>query len=306
MIKIILALLLLAIFGCSSEPEKERPLDRLFYSSEKIVQKFKHLSLVAIDSLSITGKSHLEHTVSIDSFFPEEKINHIKLKRLMKSLSTAPLTGKGEIDLRSQSTPVVSQWDGTCSAHGLTAAIETTLADPFQKLSERHVWSGYRTYSCEAAIKEWSGTDDCITLNSAWPHGSRIPYPTYKMSHNCFTYLKATTYIEDDLQKMINALDQDHAVYLAISVTKSMLNCDTALDPNSSTTGGGHGLAIVGYKLDASVKGGGYFIIKNSWGTGCADNGYQYVPFYYCQRGDMYCMMWTIDSVTSVSSGASR
>jgi hypothetical protein len=37
---------------------------------------------------------------------------------------------------------------------------------------------------------------------------------------------------------------------------------------------GGHAVLLVGYVDDATVNGGGYFIVKNSWGTGWGEGGY--------------------------------
>lgn len=46
---------------------------------------------------------------------------------------------------------------------------------------------------------------------------------------------------------------------------------------------GGHAALIVGYADDASVNGGGYFIVKNSWGTGWGEGGYFNIA--YSQTG---------------------
>jgi C1A family cysteine protease len=37
---------------------------------------------------------------------------------------------------------------------------------------------------------------------------------------------------------------------------------------------GGHGVLIVGYTDDSTAPGGGYFLVKNSWGTGWGEAGY--------------------------------
>ena len=39
--------------------------------------------------------------------------------------------------------------------------------------------------------------------------------------------------------------------------------------------GRGHSMPIVGYKNDAAYDGGGYFIIRDSYGTGTGASGYQ-------------------------------
>ncbi len=42
----------------------------------------------------------------------------------------------------------------------------------------------------------------------------------------------------------------------------------------SGTHQGGHAILIVGYADDAAFPGGGYFIVKNSWGTGWGESGF--------------------------------
>jgi C1A family cysteine protease len=60
--------------------------------------------------------------------------------------------------------------------------------------------------------------------------------------------------------------------------------------PGEKVTGG-HAMVMVGYQLDDSVPGGGFFIIRNSWGTAWGENckygsGYGTIPFKYIST---YC-----------------
>ena len=55
-------------------------------------------------------------------------------------------------------------------------------------------------------------------------------------------------------------------------------------DPNR----GGHALCIVGYEDDPSVPGGGFFIVRNSWGEDWAQAskvapGYCRLPYRYLE-----------------------
>ena len=56
-----------------------------------------------------------------------------------------------------------------------------------------------------------------------------------------------------------------------------MISTHTQSGVYEYTTGsylGGHAILIVGYTDDPSVDGGGYFIVKNSWGTSWGEGGY--------------------------------
>ncbi len=50
-----------------------------------------------------------------------------------------------------------------------------------------------------------------------------------------------------------------------------------------------HAICLAGYQDDATVPGGGYFIVRNSWGVEwgkqCPDNpGYGWLPYDYVRR----------------------
>ena len=59
-------------------------------------------------------------------------------------------------------------------------------------------------------------------------------------------------------------------------------------DPDGPLTGIDHCVCIVGYQDDSRLQGGGYWIIKNSWGSGRADGGYFYL--YYGDESSVYAV----------------
>jgi len=65
--------------------------------------------------------------------------------------------------------------------------------------------------------------------------------------------------------------------------------------------GAGHAIAIVGAIIDQRVPGGGYYIIKNSWGSDYGDKGYAYVAFDYCEM--TYCYVWKVNEVGVFKDG---
>jgi C1A family cysteine protease len=130
-----------------------------------------------------------------------------------------------------------------------------------------------------------------------WAHNKVNPIKGYLDKTNCNTRLLKSVYLNNSIQKSISSLDKGNPVYLATTVSRSMINCDRAINGDSSKTNGGHALAILGYKIDPLVNGGGYFIVQNSWGSECGDKGFQYLSFKHCQRNDTYCLFWEISSV---------
>lgn len=46
----------------------------------------------------------------------------------------------------------------------------------------------------------------------------------------------------------------------------------------------GHSVALVGFKKSNLFPGGGYFIVRNSWGKGWGEDGYAYMTFDYVKK----------------------
>lgn len=288
---IFLILFLIFLFSCNTGVKREDATPSSYLSPAEISRLFKtvknDVQTKRMDLKSIERKS---------SIIPKGIFVGSLLQQLPKrQFAGQKLTGKGHIDLRDKDTQIVEQWDSTCTAHGLAAVVENAIGNRI-KLSERHIWDAYHVYSCDAAIKAWTN-NGCITVNDKWPHGSASPKSDYLRADFCNTFLKKASYWDNDIQSAIDNIDYGRPIYLATEVSNSMYACDIAINPDSGDSGGGHALAIVGYHFDESIKGGGYFIVKNSWGQDCGDKGYQYLPFYHCQRNDLYCLFWSIDEV---------
>jgi C1A family cysteine protease len=63
---------------------------------------------------------------------------------------------------------------------------------------------------------------------------------------------------------------------------------------------GAHAILIVGYRDDPSADGGGYFIVKNSWGTGWGESGFFNVA-YSQTASPVYFGEWTIAYYPSIT-----
>ena len=97
-------------------------------------------------------------------------------------------------------------------------------------------------------------------------------------------------------EKIRQVMDDGRPVAISVPVYNNWHN-----NPNTRTTGiismplpnsilvGGHAMCAVGYDYDDEFSGGGYFILRNSWGTGWAplspiQPGYGVIPFAYIDK----------------------
>lgn len=215
--------------------------------------------------------------------------------------SAAPSAVPG-VDLRACDTPIKTQVGPLCTAWGSASAIEN-LRCKGGDISEKHIWSFYKQYSSEAAVNATSAPGRWITLERYWPGENANPYAGYLDVKNTKVRAVSWRYLDDSLAEVMKELDKKHPVKIAHSVSSDEANCRSVIrwDPSvNSDTGGGHDVTVVGYQLDSDFKGGGYLILKNSWGggtSGCGDLGYQYMSFGYCERQGSYCQFWALSQI---------
>lgn len=267
------------------------------YSKEQIISKFIELQGRTPDETTLSNKFPLPKLNDVIPVYMQQRIRRSRNNEGELSFSGLSTS----VDLRYRDTPILSQVGSRCSAYGLIASIENLLGEPkVAKLSESHLWSSYRRYSSVSAVE--AAKRMVITEGQMWPHDINSPRPGWK--ERTHTSLQHITFIEDDVVDAVAALNDKRPVYIGLSVSRAMANCEVVLDPNSRDTGGGHAISMSGYTLDKRVPGGGYFIVKNSWGADCGDSGYQYLPFSYCMRGgSSYCIMWDVQGVKTAFPG---
>lgn len=226
---------------------------------------------------------------------------------------------KPDIDLRSSivqlGLSVRSQGSrGTCSVFATTFLIEYEMSHNINAsldLSEE-----FLNYASNHAINDYSDGGFFDELNQGYQkYGitseSTVPYqitfdPNLTVSSNIlqsadqlqrlsFEVIKAWNpavgATDAQLQSVMTALNFGHPVAVGMlwpNTGAQFQNLWGIQIMSVPATHGevfdGHSVVLVGYKKSAAFAGGGYFILRNSWGTGFGDNGYAYIPFDYLKK----------------------
>jgi hypothetical protein len=71
--------------------------------------------------------------------------------------------------------------------------------------------------------------------------------------------------------------------------TETIAGIDVMVPPKVRTSG--HSVVLVGYRKDRVFPGGGYFVLRNSWGAAWGDHGYCYITFDYVEKNDYDLVM---------------
>ncbi len=233
-----------------------------------------------------------------------------------------PLTGvPNSFDWRSNGgnyvTPVRNQGScGSCWAFATTAALESYIlikdsrSGQDDNRAEEILLSCSTVLSCNNPGSCNGGyigrASDCI-LNTGLPPEFYFPYTATASDDNCNnagtgwqndTYrIAAWSYI-NTTSVSISAIKNALYTYGPLVTTMDVYSdfyyyAGGVYEYSSGTYQGGHAILIVGYVDDNSVAGGGYFIVKNSWGSGWGSGGYFSIA--YSETGSpVYFGEWTI------------
>jgi len=212
------------------------------------------------------------------------------------SVSPTPVSSATKVDLRNCATSVKTQTSPHCTAYGLAASMEEKMCDG-RELSEAQIWSLYRVYDVDAALNGTTG--QLITTRALWPEDYTLGLNGYAAEAK--TRLLRATYLGDDYDQYIPAMKQalrdGKPVYIGFAVWVDLAEGREIVTAANGVTKGGHAVSVVGFMDDAKAAGGGYFILKNSWGVEAHDKGYAYVEYAACESNGAYCFMYSIDSV---------
>jgi C1A family cysteine protease len=232
-----------------------------------------------------------------------------------------PLTGVPvSFDWRSNGgnyvTPVRNQGNcGSCWAFATTAALESYIlikdsrSGQDDNRAEEMLLSCSTDLSCSNPGSCNGGyigrASDCI-LNTGLPRESYFPYTATASDDNCNNAsagwqndayrIAAWSYVTTT-SVSVNTIKNALYTYGPLVTTMDVYSdfyyyAGGVYEYSSGTYQGGHAILIVGYVDDASIAGGGYLIVKNSWGS-WGNNGYFSIA--YSETGSpVYFGEWTI------------
>ena len=206
-----------------------------------------------------------------------------------------------QLDLRAFDTPVKNQGSRPwCTAFATIGAVEN-LGKKFFKteldLSEIHHFKSYGVYQTSPSLN--AARSIGFIDEVFWPYyGSKQTGADSKVRAK----IKASRKIQLNLSDVVSSIRNGEPVIINLDVNSSFMRpkIGGVIVPGGSSQGG-HAIALTGVVLDDRVGGGGYFVIKNSWGSSWGDHGYGYVPFSYCKYS--YCYAWALSDISVNDDG---
>lgn len=193
------------------------------------------------------------------------------------------------VSLQARDTTVKQQWDGTCTTFAVIAAMENKL-DGRVPLSERSLWNTYGVYNTEEAIK--SASIFFVMEEKFWPQFEPHLDPKYK-NKGRYKLIQSRD-LGNDYLAVLQAIDNGNPCVVGLSTPQDLYEFKPQVETTSKIIKrSGHAICVSGYKVE---NGRGYFLVKNSWGLECGNNGYQYVAFeLFDTKG--YVFFWEVVDV---------
>lgn len=201
------------------------------------------------------------------------------------------------LDLRSTITPIEDQGQvGTC--HDFSGVDTVTFANikagnltSAQQLSTQYIVDlapnndGTCSGGDASSIFQWLKGGNGIPQTAAY-----APY-TASCNQGCQLSTTATGYTISDwgyadtvtgvasVLSVQESLVTNGVTSVCIGCPNDFMNYSGGIYNGDLSSGIDHQISLVGYTIDPKVAGGGYWILRNSWGTGWGENGYARISF---------------------------
>jgi hypothetical protein len=218
------------------------------------------------------------------------------------ALTPAPASPPVRADWRAYATDVRSQGARpTCSAFAVVAGLEQLVrmtTGQVVDLSEEQLWARYGRGRWDAFR---FATTDFLAPEAAWPYGGAAESGIDGAGVARLGRVERVL----DAAQLRAAIVQRHApVVLDLTAHEGFLETgeDGLVWPSGGAAVGGHAALVVGYADYAEVPGGGFLVLKNSWGRDWGDGGYGYLPFAYCAH--QYCAALELASAELAPRGS--
>jgi len=212
-----------------------------------------------------------------------------------------------DVDGQNWITPIKSQFGGTCwdfSSCGTLEAKYNLTRNDFSyaaNVSEQHIcWEtnpdmgstngGFaylvlNYFTSHGVVSEdecpYQSSSPNVGIEPYWPLASGWENRVWKSTSNLNQFTTSTA-------TMKSYLKTAGPMAVGLHSVDDMYESVVALKTNYNPPSGGldHEVVLVGFRDDAEVPSGGYWIIKNSWGTSYGDDGYGYVPYGNLENHD--------------------
>ena len=261
-----------------------------------------------------------EEVLPVDFDFGPEEIEYFGMGAMDEpdedepeedAFSFAPLPS--QVDLHERMPPIRNQGRrGTCVSFTCTAVREYLLGEESASgdLSEQFLYWGCKQRDDYAGSGTWIrvGMDvlkeDGICVEDEWPYnpnpiqgneGQNPPTEAAKEDAANKRISQSGKLPSKGVNSIREKLADELPVAFAVPVFKYWFtdpvrtSGDIRMPISSDELSGGHAMCIVGYEDDREVPGGGYFIVRNSWGTGWGANnpigaGYCRIPYAFIEN----------------------